>query len=84
MFLRKIRACNSVLCSCCMSPESVSHFLLHCCRYMSQQRKMCYKVGMATTSMPQLLSDAKVIPHTLRYITEMARFEKYLDVGLNS
>ena len=29
-------------------------------------------------------SDAEVIPHTLRYIAETARFEKYLDVGSNS
>ena len=84
MFLWKIRACDSALCAHCMSPESVAHFLLHCRRYMSQRRKMHYKVGVATMSVPRLLSDAEVIPHTLRYITEMPRFEKYLDVGSNS
>ena len=84
MFLWKIRACDSALCSHCVSPESVSHFLLHCRRYTSQRRKMRYKVGVAATSVPRLLSDAEVIPHTLRYIAETARFEKYLDVGSNS
>ena len=84
MFLRKIRACDSTLCAHCVSPESVAHFLLHCCRYTSQRRQMCYKVSVAATSVPRLLSDAEVIPHTLRYIAETARFEKYLDVGSNS
>ena len=36
LFLRKIRVVDSVLCPHCVSPESVSHFLLPCCRYMSQ------------------------------------------------
>ena len=45
---------------------------------------MHYKVGMATMSMLRLLSDAEVIPHTLRYIAETARLEKYLNVSSNS
>ena len=84
MFLWRIRACDSVLCAHCVSPESVAHFLLHCRRYTSQRRKMRYKVGVATTSMLQLLSNAEVIPHTLHYIAKTARFEKYLDIGSNS
>ena len=37
MFLKKIRAFESALCPRCAAPESVSHFLLHCRRYMSQR-----------------------------------------------
>ena len=81
---RTIFDCDSTLCAHCMSPESVAHFLLHWRRYTSQRRKMCYKVGVATTSVPQLLSNAEVIPHTLHYIAKTARFEKYLDIGSNS
>ena len=36
LFLQKIRAVDSALCPHCVSPESVSHFLLHCHRYTGQ------------------------------------------------
>ena len=67
-----------------VSPESMSHFLLHCHRYTSQRRKMRYKVGVVAMSVPRLLRDAEVIPHILGYIAKTAKFEKYLDVGSNS
>jgi len=84
MFLQKIKAADSALCLHCASPESVSHYLFHCHRYTSQQRKMWYKVGVATTSVPWVLSEAEAIPHTLHYIANTGRFEKYDDVGSSS
>ena len=39
-----------------------------------------YKVGIAATSVPQLLSDEKVVPHTLNYIADTRWFGHYLDV----
>jgi len=83
MFLNKIRAFNSALCPHCASPESVSHFLLHCHRYTSQRRRLRYKVGAAATYVLWLLSEAEVIPHMLHYIADTRRFDKYLHVGSN-
>ena len=81
LFLKKIKAENSVLCPHCIAPESVAHFLLHCRRYTSQRHKLRFKVGIAATSVSRLLSDEKVIPHTLNYIADTRRFGHYLDVG---
>ena len=81
LFLKKIKATESALCPHCISPESVAHFLLHCHRYTSQQCKLRYKVSIAATSISWLLSDEKVIPHTLNYIADTRHFGHYLDVG---
>ena len=81
LFLKKIKAMESALCPCCITPELVAHFLLHCHRYTSQRRKLRYKVGIATTSIPRLLSNEKVVPHMLNYIADTRQFGHYLDVG---
>ncbi|KAF8575418.1 hypothetical protein K439DRAFT_1292883, partial [Ramaria rubella] len=33
VFLKKIKAVDSALCSTCHLPETVAHYLLYCCRY---------------------------------------------------
>ncbi|KAF8573797.1 hypothetical protein K439DRAFT_1281873, partial [Ramaria rubella] len=33
VFLKKIKAADSTLCSTCHLPETVAHYLLHCRRY---------------------------------------------------
>jgi len=81
LFLKKIKAMESVLCPHCAAPELVAHFLLHCHRYTSQCRKLRCKVGIAASSIPRLLSDKKVVSHTLNYVADTRWFGNYLDVG---
>ena len=84
LLLRKIKAEESALCPHCSAPESVSHFLLYCSKYTDQRQSLHFKTGIAASSMPWLLNDAKVVPHTLRYIADTKRFSSYLDVGKDS
>ena len=81
IFLKKIQAMESVLCPRCHMPETVSHFLLYCSRYTVQCRVLRYEIGIASASIPRMLSDAKCLPHTLHYIADMKQLKDYMDVA---
>ncbi|KAF8574090.1 hypothetical protein K439DRAFT_1373501, partial [Ramaria rubella] len=84
VFLKKIKAVDSALCSTCHLPETVAHYLLHCCRYGTHRRRLRCSTGKASHSLQHLLSDPKIIVHTLRYIEDTNRFERYNDVAKNN
>ena len=77
IFLKKIKATDLVLCPCCLKPESVSHFLLHCKKFTDPCFQLRSKEGKVAMSLSRLLSNEKVIPHTLHYIVSTKRLEHY-------
>ena len=52
-----------------------------CCMYTSQRHKLRYKVGIAASSIPWLLSDENVVPHILNYIADARCFGHYLNIS---
>ncbi|KIJ47914.1 hypothetical protein M422DRAFT_84758, partial [Sphaerobolus stellatus SS14] len=77
-FLKKTRAITTPICHTCRTPETVTHYLLHCRRYATPRRMLKRKAGKAANSVASLLSDPRVIKSTLRYIAETKRFRDYL------
>ncbi|KAJ3978378.1 hypothetical protein F5890DRAFT_1384616, partial [Lentinula detonsa] len=55
--------------------ETTKHFLLECPAYRRERFHLRRKIGQAAYSLQQLLSEEKVIPHTLKYIGETKRFQ---------
>jgi ribonuclease HI len=84
VYLKKIKAMSTPLCLQCGSPETVAHFLLHCHRFVAQRRLLRQKAGRAANSLPQLLSNPKIIPHTLRYIAQTRRLKDYIDIDIDN
>ncbi|KAF8572882.1 hypothetical protein K439DRAFT_1312562, partial [Ramaria rubella] len=74
IFLKKTKAVNSPLCLKCNQPETVAHYLLHCCRYSTQCRKLCHNTGKGSYRLCHLLGDPKIIDHTLKYIEDTNQF----------
>ncbi|KAF8581900.1 hypothetical protein K439DRAFT_1300401, partial [Ramaria rubella] len=74
VFLKKMKAVESVLCAECRQPETTAHYLLHCRRFTTQRRQLRHDVGKASHSLQRLLSDPKIINHTLQYIQDTNRF----------
>jgi ribonuclease HI len=82
LFLKKIKAEDLALCKRCCEPKTVAHYLKHCKRFMAQRARLRHAAGKASNSIPRLLGDPKIIPATLRYIQDTARFDKYTDIAL--
>jgi hypothetical protein len=80
-FLKKIKAEESALCRQCRQPETVTHYFKHCRRYIAQRNRLRRKAGKASHSIPRLLGDQKIVPHTLQYIQDTQRFQGYNDVA---
>ncbi|KAJ3781019.1 hypothetical protein GGU10DRAFT_278322 [Lentinula aff. detonsa] len=56
-------------------PRCDHHFLLECPAYRRERFHLRRKIGQAAYSLQQLLSEEKIIPHTLKYIGETKRFQ---------
>jgi len=82
MFLKKIKAADSVLCPCCSKPEPVSHYLLYCNKFSDIHCQLRFKVGIAAMSLFRLLSEKIVIPHTLEYVARSKHFKWYHNVDV--
>ena len=80
-FLRKIKAAESALCLRCETPETISHFFFYCAKYRAQRRLLRVKVGIASTSLARLITNAKCLPHTLKFVADTKQFKHYADVA---
>jgi hypothetical protein len=68
IFLKKIGAAELALCPTCCSPETVTHFLLHCKQYNKGRCELRQAIGKAACSLPYLLNVPKNIIHTYTQI----------------
>jgi len=84
VFLKKCKAVPSPLCRQCKQPETVTHFLIHCRRYLPARAALKKEVGKAANSVSRLLSDPKLIHSTLRYISATRRLKDYTDLKTDS
>ena len=81
IFLRKIKATESALCPHCETPETILHFFFYCTKDCTQRRLLCAKVGIASTSLARLVTDAMCLPHMLKYVADTKRFKHYANVA---
>ncbi|PVF97690.1 hypothetical protein CPB86DRAFT_706553, partial [Serendipita vermifera] len=76
--LTRCKRAESPLCPRChMAREDLQHVLLLCPRYTAARNTLLSRVKYAGFSIRRLLSEAKVIPHTLRFLRDTHRFSQY-------
>ncbi|KAK7012564.1 ribonuclease H-like domain-containing protein [Favolaschia claudopus] len=78
-FLHRIKVTDSPLCLRCKQPETVSHYLLTCRRFLTARHTLRQSLKPSTSfNLSSLLSNHKNIRHTLQYIKTTVRFPFYL------
>jgi ribonuclease HI len=73
----KTKVHHSPLCDHCGGVESLAHYFMHCPQYAGQRFRLLRALKWTEIDMSRLLSDKNVLPHTLAYINESARFPRY-------
>ncbi|KAJ3980912.1 hypothetical protein F5890DRAFT_1388492, partial [Lentinula detonsa] len=78
--LHRLKKVGSPNCPHCdltgrQTKETVKHLLLECPAYQRERFHLRRKIGQAARSLQQLLSEEKIIPHTLRFIRDTKRFQ---------
>jgi hypothetical protein len=68
---------HTPLCDHCGGIESLAHYFMHCPQYTEQRFTLLRALKWTEIDMSRLLSDKNVLPHTLAYINESARFPRY-------
>ena len=78
-YLHRFNLKESPYCECGYGKETVEHYLMECRRYKEQRKEMHKEIhgslGKWRTKLERLLGDPKVVKHTLKFVTETARFK---------
>lgn len=80
-YLAQFGIVNSVLCTTCPVPVSVSHFLLLCWCYCDQRRDLQRELGKMPLTERVLLGDRRLTGALLRFVHATKRFEVYGEEG---
>ncbi|PVF91576.1 hypothetical protein CPB86DRAFT_665770, partial [Serendipita vermifera] len=73
----RCKRAESPLCLRCRVAREDLHVLLLCPQYSAATNTLLSRAKYAGFSIRRLLSEAKVIPHTLRFLRDTHRFSQY-------
>jgi hypothetical protein len=80
-YLTAIGAVDSPLCPKCHVPESVEHFLLHCCHFVEERHSLRLALGHSCQrlTLSSAIAAHKNITPLLRYVHATERFPMFID-----
>jgi hypothetical protein len=64
---------DSPFCECGYGKETVQHFLLECCRFKNERKKLRQEVGTGRMKIAWLPGNKNSASHTMEYVDSIGR-----------
>ena len=74
-YLHRFGKMDSSTCECGQGKETVEHYLLECRKFREQRKVLRRNVGNGRMKTRILLGNAKILKHTVEYITATGRLD---------